>query len=125
MRLLQTLLTIVAVFAALPALSHAPLQDSVPAEGSVGPAPASFVLNFAHPARVTSLQLKGPGVASRPIRGFSRAPATSHSVAAPKLEPGRYELSFRAAAEDGHVMSGKISFTVAASGSAATAPAPR
>lgn len=124
MRLLQTLLTMVAVLAATPAGSHAPLQDSVPAEGSVGPAPTSFVLSFAHPARLTSLQLKGPEGAPRPIRGLSRTPATSHSVGAPKLNPGRYELSFRAAADDGHVMSGTISFRVAAPAPAATSPTP-
>jgi methionine-rich copper-binding protein CopC len=110
---------------ALPAGAHTPLHDSMPADGSVGPAPATFVLNFAHPARVTSLRLTGPEGVARPIRGLAKRPAASHAVPAPTLSPGRYELSFRAAAEDGHIMSGTIQFTVTAPGAAVTAPRPQ
>lgn len=125
MKLLQIPAALVAALLAVPAGAHAPLHDSVPADGSAGPAPATFVLNFAHPARVTSLRLKGPEGAARPIPGISQRSAASHAVPAPTLSPGRYELSFRAAAEDGHIMSGTIQFTVTAPGAAVTAPRPR
>jgi methionine-rich copper-binding protein CopC len=105
----------------LPALAHSPLQKSDPADGSVGPAPASFTVSFAHPARLTSLQLKTPAGDTQAIRGLSKTPAASHTVAAPKLTPGRYELQFRAVADDGHVMSGEIRFTVTSGAPAAAA----
>jgi methionine-rich copper-binding protein CopC len=97
------------------AAAHAPLQSSIPIEGSVGPAPRAFTLTFAHPARLTSLQVKDADGRMIPVRGISKALAASHEISAPKLAPGRYELLFRALAEDGHVMSGVVVFTVTAS----------
>jgi methionine-rich copper-binding protein CopC len=44
------------------------------------------------------------------------------SIPAAPLTPGKYILSWRAVGDDGHVMPGKVSFTVAQSG-AMTVPA--
>jgi copper resistance protein C len=105
--------------------AHSPLQSSTPAEGSVGPAPSVFTLTFAHPARLTSLQVKDATGRTSPVRGIAKTLAGSHEVAAPKLAPGRYELLFRALAEDGHVMSGAVEFTVSESAAKAEIAAKR
>jgi hypothetical protein len=42
----------------------------------------------------------------------------------PKLSPGAYVVNWRAVGADGHVMSGKVRFTVSADGATAAATKP-
>jgi len=120
MKFVRALCLAVSLVAAGSASAHAPLERSDPVDGATVAAPAAFVLTFKHEVRLTSLTLRGTGADSQAVPGVARTPAAEHRVHAPPLAPGRYELDWRAAAADGHVMSGTVRFTVAA----AQAPPP-
>ena len=96
-----------------PAFAHTHLKAAVPADGStVKAAPATFALTFSEPARLTALTMQKDGGAEQKITGLPAAAGTEATIAAPKLGNGRYTLNYRVVSADGHVMSGKISFTV-------------
>ena len=100
----------------LAALAHAHLQHSDPADGAViSDAPAQFTLQFSEPAQLTALTLSKAGQsAPQKITPLPSAAAAQLHVAAPRLEPGDYELRYRVISADGHLMAGKIHFTVVA-----------
>jgi copper resistance protein C len=96
------------------AVAHTHLVKSVPANGStLATAPGEFVLTFAEPAKLTVLSLQKDAEAASRLGPLPSAAAAQISVPAPKLSPGKYVLSWRAVGDDGHVMPGKVSFTVA------------
>lgn len=95
------------------ALAHTHLKASSPADGStLATAPATFALTFAEPARLTALSLQGEGGKETKIADLPTAAASEFKVPAPALANGRYTLNYRLISADGHVMTGKIAFTV-------------
>jgi methionine-rich copper-binding protein CopC len=95
------------------AQAHTHLKNSVPAEGSVvNTAPANIVLKFSEAARVTALTLQKDGAAEQKLGPLPSDPSAEISVPAPKLEPGKYVVSYRVMGKDNHVMSGKVQFTL-------------
>ncbi len=96
------------------ALAHTHLLKSVPADGHVVETPpGSVVLTFSEAARVTAAWIqKSEGVKTRLTAPGK--PATEVTIALPALTPGTYVVSWRAASADGHVMPGRIRFTVSA-----------
>lgn len=115
---------VAAVFAG-PVLAHAHLKSAVPADGStVESAPAEFVLTFTEPVRITALGVQKENAAEQKISALPPAATAEARVAAPKLESGRYTLNYRVVGADGHVMSGKVSFTVGGKPAAGKASQP-
>jgi methionine-rich copper-binding protein CopC len=106
------------LFSAWPlvALAHAHLQHSDPADGAVlKDAPTQFTLQFSEAAQLTALELSRSGAAPpQRIGPLPSAPAAQLQIAAPRLEAGDYELRYRVISADGHIMAGKVHFTVAA-----------
>ena len=95
------------------AFAHTHLQKSVPANGSVlSTAPENFVLTFAEPARLTALSLQKGSETPQKLTPLPSAAAREMSIPAPRLTPGKYVLSWRVVSDDGHVMPGKLSFTI-------------
>ena len=95
------------------AFAHTHLEKSVPANGSVlSITPENFVLTFAEPARLTALSLQKGSETPRKLAPLPEAAAKEISIPAPRLMPGQYVLSWRVVSDDGHVMPGKLSFTV-------------
>lgn len=95
------------------ARSHTHLEKSVPANGSIlSAAPQSIVLTFAEPARLTALSLQKGSEPAQKLSPLPSAAARELSVAAPRLTPGKYVLSWRVVSDDGHVMPGRLSFTI-------------
>jgi len=95
------------------AVAHTHLTKSVPADGStVSTAPSKFVLAFAEAARLTSLSLQKDAEPARKLTPLPTAAAAEISIPAPPLTAGKYVLSWRAVGDDGHVMPGRITFTV-------------
>jgi methionine-rich copper-binding protein CopC len=93
--------------------AHTHLVKSVPADGTrVAAAPAKFVLTFAEPAKLTTLSLQKNAEPAKKIRPLPTSPAAQVSIPAPQLTPGTYVLSWRAVGDDGHVVPGKVTFTV-------------
>jgi copper transport protein len=105
------------------AFAHARLLKADPAEGSiVRAAPTKFVLTFSEAAKLTALSLQKDAETPRKIIPLPTEAAADISVAAPKMEPGKYVLSWRVVGQDGHVLPGKVTFTVGASPAATSAP---
>jgi copper transport protein len=105
------------------AFAHARLVKADPADGStVKAAPTKFVLTFGEPAKLTALSLQKDAEPAKKIGPLPAAASAEISVPAPKMEPGKYVLSWRVVGDDGHVLPGKLTFTVGPSPAATSAP---
>jgi copper resistance protein C len=110
-------LALMAVGSLLPLLAqaHTHLQKSTPAANSTGAAPGQIMLQFSEATRLTALTVqKEGGQEGRKLGPLPMEPDKVIHLAAPKLDPGAYVLSWRALGDDGHVMSGTLRFTVVA-----------
>lgn len=106
-----------------PAFAHTHLKFAVPADGStVESAPKQFVLAFTEPSRITMLSIQKEGAAEQKIAALPAAAVAEAKIPAPKLEDGRYVLNYRVVGADGHVMSGKVNFTIGGKAVAGAAP---
>ena len=94
------------------AYAHAHLTAAVPAEGSAGKAPQQIVLTFSEAARLTSMTLQREGEEPQKLTPLPTEMAARITVPLPKLSPGKYTLSWRAAGDDGHIVPGALHFTV-------------
>lgn len=102
----------VALMLAISAQAHTHLKSATPAEGSTVKSAEQITLTFSEKATVTALTLQKEGGDERKLTPPAEA-ATDHvTVAAGKLEPGKYTLNWRVVSDDKHVMSGKLHFTV-------------
>ena len=101
---------------ARPALAHAELRASEPAEGAALPAPPGRIsLFFTEPMRITSLRLLDEAGRERPLRREDpRAAATAEARASlpDPLPPGAYRVEYRGLSADGHVGGGAVRFQV-------------
>jgi len=105
------------------ASAHAKLLKSDPAEGStVKAAPTKFVLTFGEPAKLATLTLQKDTEPAKKIGPLPTDASAEISVPAPKLEPGKYTLAWRAVGNDSHVVPGKLTFTVGATPATTKAP---
>ena len=105
------------------ASAHTHLVKAIPADGStVTVSPPKFVLTFADAARLTMLSLQKNGGPAQKLGPLPTDATAQISIPAPQLTAGKYVLSWRAVSADGHVMPGKLGFTVAASGATTNAP---
>lgn len=104
-----------AAFALLPvfAQAHTHLENSIPKANSSGAAPEHIMLEFNETTQLTALTLQKEGAGdTQKVGPLPDKPEKMIHVAAPKLEPGTYVLTWRALGDDKHVMSGTVRFTV-------------
>jgi methionine-rich copper-binding protein CopC len=95
--------------------AHAHLTSSIPAEGStVTGSPSQVVLGFSESARLAVLTLTRGADTPVKVGPLPQQAAQRLTIALPTLSPGTWSLGWRAIAEDGHVTSGSVHFTVAA-----------
>jgi methionine-rich copper-binding protein CopC len=117
MKYVPSAILITALFAMpLAILAHAELEQSAPANGStVTVAPDYFTLTFSESAHLTALTIQRDGdTSAQKIEPLPKEASEHFNIPAPRLTAGVYTLKFRnVAADDGHVMSGSIKFTVA------------
>lgn len=93
--------------------AHTHVKASVPAEGSVVAAsPSNIVLTFSEATRLTALTVQKEGEAEQKLSSLPSTATENVTVPSPKLTPGNYVLTWRALGDDGHVMDGKVHFTV-------------
>jgi copper transport protein len=105
------------------AFAHARLIKADPANGStVKAAPTKFVLTFGEPAKLTVLSLQKDAEPAKKIGPLPTEASAEISVPAPKMQPGKYILSWRVVGDDGHVLPGKLTFNVGPSPAATSAP---
>ncbi|MGD9841507.1 MAG: copper resistance protein CopC [Steroidobacteraceae bacterium] len=103
------------------AYGHAHVQKSVPANNStISQLPKNVVIEFNEAAQLTVLTLqKGDGKA-QDLKPLPSAAAKSISVPMPTVDAGSYIINWRAAGDDGHVISGKVLFNVTSDKTPAT-----
>lgn len=104
------------VLFAASAAAHISVVKTFPADKStVDEAPELVKIWFSQPpnARLSRLDLRGPSgdVSLRDVEIDPKEHSISAAVAA-ALAPGRYEVSWRTAGDDGHVMRGTFVFIV-------------
>jgi len=108
------------------AQAHTHLKEATPADKSVvNTAPTNVVLKFSAAAKVTALTLHKDGAADQKLTASPDTAAAEVTAALPKLSPGSYSVDYRVVSADGHIMTGKLSFTFdpKATPSAGKAPA--
>ena len=114
-RLVAVLLLSASILAG-PAVAHSPLASLSPVDGAEVSAPQQIEMTFKGVARLVRFDLvpadRGDAVDLGKNHLFASAKA--HTIALPDLAPGAYQASWRAMAEDGHVMKGKFNFTILA-----------
>lgn len=117
MKILSLLSGLALATLAFTASAHAHLQKASPADGSViTTSPSNLVLNFSEAARVTALWIQKGDEPKQAVKALPTTPAQQVSIPLPPLMPGSYAVSWRVAADDGHVMSGALHFTLAPEG---------
>ena len=68
------------------------------------------MLDFSEAARLTSVTLEKNGSAKQKVAPLPQQAQTHVVVALPALLPGRYLISWRSVAADGHIVPGQIHF---------------
>lgn len=114
---------------AAPAAAHAELVGSDPAEGAVvDTAPSAVTLTFNEPVRLTPQEIAVYDADGDPVGSTAGASGTAVTVGltdAEDLADGTYVVSWNVLSDDGHPVSGALTFSVGApSASVATPPAP-
>jgi methionine-rich copper-binding protein CopC len=94
------------------AQAHAHLEASTPADKSRVAAPAAVELKFNEDVKLTALTLQHGEEAAVPLKPLPGRAGATLSVPLPMLAAGDYVVAWRVAGDDGHVMSGKLAFTV-------------
>jgi methionine-rich copper-binding protein CopC len=94
------------------AQAHTHLKESTPADKSVvNAAPANVMLKFSEAAKITALTLHKDGGADEKLTASPASAAAQFTAALPQLSPGKYTVNWRVVSDDGHIMSGQLSFT--------------
>ena len=94
------------------AQAHTHLKEATPGDKSVvNTAPANVVLKFSESAKVTALTLHKDGAADQKLTASPDTASAQVTAALPKLSPGKYSVNWRVVSDDGHIMSGQLSFT--------------
>jgi copper resistance protein C len=112
---------------AAPAFAHTRLESSDPGDkSSVDAAPASVSLTFneAISAEFATLSVVGPDGTNYQSGPVSASNGQVSTAVSPLGPAGVYEIGYRVVSDDGHPVSGKVSFTLTTAGpGAAAAPA--
>jgi copper resistance protein C len=94
------------------ALAHTPLQSTEPKNGAtITQSPSEIKLHFKDAVTVTAVTLQEEKGAKQE---FKLMPVPAKDIALPvaMLVDGRYTVSLRALGDDGHIMTGKFTFTL-------------
>jgi methionine-rich copper-binding protein CopC len=107
----------VAVAVVLVAGAHTTIEQAVPASGAVlEQSPATIELKFKHAVRMTSVIVLDAAKAERKVTFEPTTRTQVVAIISPNLGPGRSELRWKALSEDGHVISGSLSYVVKPAG---------
>jgi copper transport protein len=113
MKVARTACALVLMSCGALAFAHARLVKADPADGSiVTVAPAKFILTFSERVKLTALTLQKDTEPARKIGPLPTDASAEITIPSPKLAPGKYVLSWRVVGDDGHVLPGKLTFTV-------------
>jgi copper resistance protein C len=121
------LCTIGLALGASPAFAHTRLESSDPADGAtLDTAPSTITLTFNEsiPAEFAQITVVGPDGTNHSTGSVTGAD-TAVSTTVPALGgAGRYEIGYRVVSDDGHPITGSLSFTLTAAAVPTTVAAP-
>lgn len=120
--LLALLVAVALLFGAQPASAHDELLDATPADGAtleVAPEQAQLTFSGEVQQLGTQFELQDAGGAAVELPGDFTLDGTRVTQPLPELAAGAYQLNWRVVSEDGHPVSGTISFTIGAPAGAA------
>lgn len=111
--LLATLLA-VSLLSAVPAFAHGGMvETSIHDTAKFAKAPADFKVTFEHESAITSMMLMTADKKMLPLSFKpSKTLGKEFTIPLPKLAAGKYTLSWKSMAKDGHAMPGAVRFTV-------------
>ena len=116
---------LVMLIVAGPAAAHSRLESSDPADGAslaAGPSKVTLTFNEQMQQGFATLTVIGPGETAWQD-GETQVSGDSVSIAVKPLGPaGKYQIGYRVVSDDGHPISGSVSFTLTAPGPAASTP---
>ena len=106
----------IALMLSASAMAHSPLTAVTLEDGArLTASPAAIDMRFRDPSRLIRFALVGEADGAEIGLGDAHLMVKSadHTVILPALAAGRYTASWRAMSQDGHVIKGRFSFTVA------------
>lgn len=116
MQLRTAAITLMACLMVETAQAHAHLEKSTPADGStLSAAPTAVEMTFSEAARLTALSIQKEAEPAQAIKALPATVDRTLRVALPTLAAGSYTLTWRALSQDGHITSGTLHFSIAAS----------
>jgi len=115
-RIFPALVAVIGLMFATSAFAHSELKSSMPADGATVTDAKTLLLTFSAELRLVTVKITGNGVDESLPVDRDAAPATSYSLPLPTLPAGSFDVKWTAAAPDGHVMTGSLSFTVSHEG---------
>lgn len=110
---------LLALLAPLLALAHTGVSSSTPKSGAeLTESPPFIEIQFHEGAKLTSLVVVGADKQERKLTFIAGEKANTFRVNQPKLTAGQNEVQWKALSSDGHVATGKLTFTVKAAAKA-------
>ncbi len=97
----------------LTAAAHTTVKSAEPADGAVlDRSPPSIEIKFEHAVQMTSVSVVAEHAAERKLTFATATGGTVITVENPALAAGRNEIHWKALSKDGHVISGKLTYTI-------------
>lgn len=113
----RLLLSISLLAVSLGAAAHTAVKGAKPADGAtLDSSPASIEITFEHPVQMTSISVVAEKAAERKVTFTPSTAATTFTVDKPALTAGHNEVHWKALSKDGHVVTGKLTYTIKPAG---------
>jgi methionine-rich copper-binding protein CopC len=109
------LLTLAALAPTFEAAAHTTLESSTPPTGArVEQSPPVIEMKFHHPVNLTSVVLIDASKAERKLEFTPHSAATAFQLPTPQLAAGHNEIKWKGLSQDGHVVTGSLTYEVGA-----------
>ena len=113
----RLLLSIALLAASFGAGAHTALTGAKPADGAtLESSPAAIEITFEHAVQMTSISVVADKAEERKLTFTPTASSTVFTVDKPALTNGHNEVHWKALSKDGHVVTGKLTYTIKPAG---------
>ena len=107
------LLTLAALAPTFEAAAHTTLESSTPPTGAkIEQSPPVIEMKFHHPVNLTSVVVVDASKAERKLEFTPHAAATAFQLPTPQLAAGHNEIKWKGLSQDGHVVTGSLTYEV-------------
>ena len=112
-------ISVITMTSITPALAHTALVSSTPRNGAIlQESPKNFVLRFSETLaqldrkQINTMKVMGPSKVRVKLNSMKIMKTSLSTTPLQPLTSGRYEISYRVVAEDGHTLNGVIKFSI-------------